>query len=280
MLRNLHALDLMTIKSFLLGIIVLGFQMTSTMAVAQKYSLGVKAGGMLTWPGFADSDVKDTFGRKLQPGFNVGVFVGFPLKKDFEVLIEGGASQRGRILTFNDGTWANHLKMQMADMSLLLRKYFKFQLKKDVPVEAFVNLGPEINYWFRSKGYLQVNDGKKYHYEVHYGATPPNDGERYLTLQHTNHWLFSISLGTGMKAPLRNHHFVTTELRFTSGHTFMGKKDSAFMEGLIWGDGGMQDTFQTNLKTLSISLAYSISKDVIEGRKGKSTIKKKLRRGG
>src|SRR5688572_3364359 len=74
----------------------------SPQAEAQKYSFGLRAGGMLSWPGFADSDVKDTFGRKLKPGFNVGLFVGFPMKENYEVLIEAGASQRGRILTFND----------------------------------------------------------------------------------------------------------------------------------------------------------------------------------
>jgi hypothetical protein len=246
---------------------------------AQKYSFGLRAGGMLSWPGFADADVKDTFGRKLKPGYNVGLFVGFPMKKNYEVLIEGGASQRGRILTFNDGTWANHLTMQMTDMGMQLRRYFKFQLTKNVPIEAFVNIGPEINYWFNSKGYVQVKEGPKYHYKIHYGATAPNNGDRYMTLQHTNHWLFSLSVGAGVRAPLRNNHFLSTEFRFISGHTFMGKKDSAFMEGFIWGDGGMQDTFQTNLKTISLSVSYTISKDVIESRKGKSTLKKKLKRG-
>lgn len=247
----------------------------SSGAEAQKYSFGLRAGGMLSWPGFADSDVKDTFGRKLKPGYNVGLFVGFPMKKNYEVLIEAGASQRGRILTFNDGTWANHLTMQMTDMGMQLRRYFKIQLTKNVPIEAFVNIGPEVNYWFKSKGYITVNDGPKYHYKIHYGATPPNNGERYMTLQHTNHWLFSLSIGTGFRAPLRNGHFFSTEFRFISGHTFMGRKDSAFFDWLI----GVEDTFQTNLKTMSLSVAYTISKDVIESRKGKSTIKKKLRRG-
>jgi hypothetical protein len=246
----------------------------------QQYNFGLKAGGMLTWPGFADSDVKDTFGRKLKPGFNAALFVGFPMKRDCEVLIEAGASQRGRILTFNDGTWANHLTMQMADMSMMLRKYFKFQFSKNVPIEAFVNIGPEISYWFRStNGFLQINEGKKYPYEVYLGADPPNDGERYLTLQHTNQWLFSIALGAGVKAPLRNNRFITTEFRFISGHTYLGRENSAFMEGIIWGDGGMQDTFQTNMKTISLSVAYSISKNVIESRKGKSTIKKRMKHG-
>ena len=254
---------------------VLAFSFTPS--AGQKFSIGLRAGGMLTYPGFASSDVKDTFGRKLKPGFNAGIFIGFPMKKNYEVIIEGGASQRGRILTFNDGVWANHLTMRMTDMGMLLRKYFKFHLSENVPIEAFVNLGPEINYWFSSKGFLQINYGIKFPYEIYYGATPPNDGERYMTLQHTNRWLFSLSIGGGVKAPLHNNHYVALDFRFISGHTFMGRKDSAFMEGVIWGDGGMQDTFQTNLKTLSVSVAYSISKDVIESRKGKSTIKKRLK---
>jgi len=241
---------------------------------AQQFSLGVRAGGMLTWPGFSDSDVKDSFGRKIKHGFNVGLLVGFPLKNNYEVIVEGGASQRGRILTFNDKTWENHLTMQMTDMSMLLRKSFKITVRKNIPIQVFINGGPEINYWFRSvNGFLQVDGGKKFEYEIHHGENPPQDGVRYMTLKNINTWLFSFSLGTGIKAPLRNNRYITTELRFISGHTFMGKKDSAFINGMLWGSGNMQDTFETNLKTLSLSIAYTINIDVKESRKGKSTIK-------
>lgn len=249
--------------------------------MAQKFSLGVKGGASLTWPGFGDKEAKDVFNRKLKPGYHAGFIIGFPLKDNYNLILEGGASRKGRIITFNESPeWENNMSMYMTDMSMLLRRSFRFMLRKDTPAEGFINIGPEINYWLNSSGYVRATDGPKYKYDVVFGedANPDVGGDYTLSLQRVNRWLFSLGVGVGLKAPLGNNRFITTELRFLSGHTYLGKSDSAWMERFIWGDGGMQDTMKTNLKTVSLNVAYTVDIDLKEKRKGKSTIKKKLKK--
>jgi hypothetical protein len=238
---------------------------------AQKYSIGVRAGGSVTWPGFGDKEAKEEFSRGFKFGYHAGILITFPLKDQFDLVLEGGASQKGRVLKFNDGEWRNNLTMRMADMGMHLRKNFTFMLKKDTPADAFVNLGPDINYWYGSEGKLVVNE-KEYSYGIAFNEEPTSD-YKTMYLNNVNQWIFGLAIGVGLKAPLGKNRFITTELRFVSGHTFLGKKETSYIEIL-----GFQDTFKTNLKTLSLSVAYSIDFDVKQRRMGKSNIKKKLKR--
>ncbi len=253
---------------------------TAGTSYGQKFTLGIKAKGSLTWAGFGDKEAKDTFGSRMKPGFGAAILIGFPLKDKYDLMLEGGVSQSGRILTFNDNPeWRNNLTMRTVDMGMLLRRNFEFMLKKDTPAKGFVALGPEISYWINSNGFITVTDGPKYRYDVAFESDEEGGNSGYLLkLQDVNRWLFSLNIGAGLRAPLRNNRFITTEIRFTSGHTFLGKENSAFMERFIWGPGSMQDTMRTNMKTVSLIVAYTIDIDVKEKRKGKSTIKKKLKR--
>lgn len=269
-------------RGYVIQLLILLFILISTsQGMGQKFTLGVKAGASLTWPGFGEEEDKEIFNRRLKPGFNAAVLLGFPLKNNYSVYIEGGVSQKGRILTFNnDYSWKNDMTMRMTDMSMWLRKSYKFALKKDTPGEVFWSIGPEINYWLSSTGYVQVEDGMKFNYDVVFGNNPEGatSSNSIMTLENYNRWLFSLGIGVGIKAPITTKKFVTLEFRFLSGHTFLGNQDSSNMEGFIWGDGNMQDTMKTNLKTISVTLAYTVDFDRIDRRKGKSTIKKKLKK--
>jgi hypothetical protein len=238
---------------------------------AQKFSLGVRAGASVTWPGFGDKEAKDEFSRGFKPGYHGGLFISFPLKNHYEVVIEGGASQKGRIIRFNDSQWRNNLTLYMADMGMQLRKSFTFRLKKNTPADAFISVGPEINYWFHAKGKIVV-EGKDYPYAIKVDEESTSDYHN-MYLNDVNRWLFGLGIGFGMKAPLGPNQSISTEFRFGSGHTFLGKKESSHIEIL-----GFADTFKTNLKTLSVSVAYSFDFDRIERRKGKSNIKKRMKR--
>jgi hypothetical protein len=269
-------------RGYVIQLLILLFILFSTSpGMGQKFTLGVKAGASLTWPGFGEEDDKETFNRRLKPGFNAAVLLGFPLKNNYSLYLEGGVSQKGRILTFNnDNSWKNDMTMRMTDMSMWLRKSYKFALRKDTPGEVFWSIGPEINYWLSSTGYVQVEDGMKFDYDVVFGNNPEGatSSTSIMTLENYNRWLFSLGIGVGIKAPITTKKFVTLEFRFLSGHTFLGKQDSSNMEGFIWGDWNMQDTMKTNLKTISLTVAYTVDFDKVDRKKGKSTIKKKLKK--
>jgi hypothetical protein len=249
---------------------------------AQKFSLGVRGGASVTWAGFGDKEAKQQFSRGIKQGYQGAVFISFPMKKNYDLFIEAGASQKGRVIKFNGGDWKNNLTLYTADMGMQLRRSFKFTLKKNTPSDVFVGLGPEISYWLSSKGFLKVGDGPKYKYDGLFEDQEPSGDGYTLRMREINRWLFSLGLTFGVKMPLQRGNHITTEFRFMSGHTFLGKATSTGPESgpgnIIWGDGNMQDTMKTNLKTFSVNLAYTFDFDVKEGRKGKSNIKKRLKK--
>lgn len=241
---------------------------------AQKFSVGFRAGGSFNWASFRDKDQKDTFSVKASPGFTIGTLVGFPLKNNYSVIIEGGFSQKGRVL--KEGLLENHATYRFVDGSLLLRKAYKFQLGDNIPAEWFVNIGPEVGYWLSGKGYFTAG-GAQYPYQVEFDNVPDGD-MNFLYYNSANRLFFALILGVGFKAPLKNNTAITTELRFISGHTNLGNNKYEYpprewYSSLL----NYNDTLRMNLKVISLSVAYTFDFDRVESRKGKSTIKKKLK---
>ena len=250
----------------------------ANVANAQKFSLGLRAGGSVNWASFRDKYQKDTFSIKPSLGFTVGALVGFPLKNNYSVIIEGGFSQKSRILKDDDGQLENHSTYKFADGTLLLRKSFRFELGKDIPSEWFFNIGPEVGYWLSGKGYFTAG-GPKYPYQIEFDNTPDGD-MNYLYYNSANRMFFGLVLGVGIKAPLKNNTSITTELRFTSGHTNLGRNRNEYHPREWYASLlNYNDTLRMNQKVISISVAYTLDFDKVESRKGKSTLKKKLKKG-
>lgn len=242
-------------------------------AYSQKFSFGFKASGGFTWAGFGDKDQKDTFATRPVLSYGAGFQIGFPLKNEFQLKLEGGYSREGRRLFFNNNSWENRTHYNFLEAQMLLQRKFKFYLRKNVPSELFFSVGPDINYWLNSKGAIIVNKNKPgAKYDVIFDETPtPNFRKMYYN--DMNRWLFGLVLGVGFKAPLQRNSAFSTELRFVSGHTFLGKPNSSYIEIL-----GYDDTQFTNLKSLNLVFTYLWEVDVKEGRMGKSTLKKKIKK--
>lgn len=275
----------MTANAFLLlsGRIGRNFLLTISMflvlnsATGQKFSLGIRAGGSFNWASFRDKVQKDTFSVKPTTGFNIGALIGFPLKNNYSVIIEGGFSQKGRVLK-ESTLLENHSTYRFVDGALLLRKAYKFQLSDNVPAEWFLSIGPEVGYWLSGSGYFTAG-GPRYPYELEFDRVPDGNMD-YLYYNNANRVLFSLVLGAGIKAPLKNNTAISVELRFISGHTNLGsnKYDYPTREwyaSLL----NYNDTLRMNLKTISLSVAYTYDFDKIEARKGKSTVKKRMKKG-
>jgi hypothetical protein len=82
-----------------------------------------------------------------------------------------------------------------------------------------------------------------------------------------------------MKAPLRNNTAVSVDLRFISRHTNLGSNKYQYpvrewYASLL----NYNDTMRMNMKVVSLSVAYTYDFDKKESRKGKSTLKKKLKK--
>jgi len=240
----------------------------------QSFSLGLKGGPSLTWADFSDNDddIRAKFGTKPKVGFIVGGLISFPLKHNFSFITEAGYKQQGRRVTFNSGTWENNATYRFMDMSMALRKSFLVKIKKNVPTRAFFNLGPDIGYWLSGKGKVGT-DVLKADYEVVFNQ-PSDANFHHNYMNDVNRWIFGMDLGAGIDANITRTQRVLVELRFTYGHTYIGKKNGSSTIDIL----GFEDNIKSNLKTLTLSGSYFFDFDLKKGKLGKSTKDKENRR--
>lgn len=270
--NRVHMLNRLVVRVFLSLLLLFVF---SHSGWSQKFTLGARAGGNFNWAGFIDKDQKDTFSTKPIAGYSAAFQIGFPMKKKYDLLLEAGFTKRGRRLFFQStqgGQWENRSSMSFLDATMLLRKSFPFQLGKNVPADWFFLVGPEVSYWSATKnGTIFVNGFEMHQYSVAFDQTRTGD-YNIMYYEEPNRWLFGLVLGVGMKAPLKNNQRIAVDARFISGHTILSTKPG-YMNIL-----GFDDTMKTNMKSVNLSVTYFYDFDVIEGRKGKSTLKKKLKK--
>ncbi len=249
---------------------------------AQKFSVGFKGSGSVNWAHFGEKEDKSNFATKVKAGYSVGGFISFPVRKSVAFLAEGGYSKKGRKIKFNDNSWTNATTYNMIDLSMCLRKSFSFHLKENLPVDWFFNVGPEINYIMSAHGNIKV-EGPGYDYSIRFSNDSIQDFH-YMNYMHANRWLFGLGLGVGLKLPITSKQHVTVEFRYISGHTYLGKKGT----GLVTTNSnqgysyinilGYDDTLKTNIKTMSLTIAYVFDFDIQKGRMGKSTLDKYTKR--
>ncbi len=228
--------------------------------------LGVKAGGLVSMPVFGDRDDYDDFDMDATFGYQLGGIIGFPLKKRYGCIIEGGFSQRGRRITWGDNSLQNRATYSFFEGDLLLRRGFPVNLGKDVPSQVYFNVGPHISYWTSGKGRVGTvnNDGSPY--TVVFDQEPDRGEFEKMYLNDVNRWLFGLNLGVGLQAPITPTQKLLVELRFMSGHTFYGQRNSATYSWVAF-----QDNLRANEKILSLTAGYTFGFSQKESRLGKST---------
>ena len=237
-------------------------------AQAQKFDIGGKVGVLVTWPHFGDSEDKKDFKPLPKLGLSIAGLINFPLKNNYSFQTEAGFSRQGRIVSYNAGTWKNSSTYYFADMNMMLRKSFNLRIAKNIPTNWFLNIGPNINYWISANGKIEVEYGVTQKFTGVFNKAPePSYDKMYLN--NINRWLFGLNLGIGFNATTTRHQKIFTELRFTWAGTYLGKKNSASMDGIL----GFQDNLKASLNVVNLSVAYIIDKDRKESKMGKSTLK-------
>ncbi len=236
-------------------------------AYAQKFTLGVKAGATISINSFSNKDDRDEFTNLWKPGFFGAGLINFPMKNNFSYQAEAGFSQRGRKIEFNERTWSNNATYHFLDLSMVLRKSYPLNWASDVQGTWFFNIGPRVSYWLGGKG--TITSGGSYDYRLKFALAPeepiaPDFDIMYMT--DVNRWLFGLDFGIGVDAPTRAMQKFVIELRFTSGHTYFGAKEGAFNRTL-----GFADNLKANEKIISLSIDYTITREVNQSKKGKST---------
>jgi len=244
-----------------------------TKSSAQKFSLGLKGGPLILWTAYGDSDDKAAFDSGVKLGYSLSGVIGFPLKNKYDCIFEGGYSQRGRVLYFNNGFGKNEATYHFTDFTLLLKKSFSFNLSEQVVADWYFTIGPNISYWLSGDGTVGSadNDGRAYTVVFNKEYTGLIDNNMYLN--DVNRWLFGINLGIGMRAPLGSNRNLNVELRFTSGHTFFGDRNSASYNWVAF-----EDNLRANEKILSLTGAYTINVNLRDRKKGRSTKDREVKR--
>jgi hypothetical protein len=245
--------------------------------------MGIKGGALVSWAHFGEKEDKEKFGSRMKLGYTAGALINFPLKNKYEFQAEGAFSKKGRIIKSQENTWTNTASYNMIDLSMCLRKSFTFYIKEDLPADWFFNIGPEITYILNGKGNIMVG-GPRYQYDILFNPQDSTNDYHYMSYFHANRWLFGLGVGVGFKFPIRANQHLIAELRFVSGHTYLGKKGTglpttnpdqgySYINILTF-----EDTLKTNIKSFSITVAYVFDFDIQKGRMGKSTLDKKIKR--
>jgi hypothetical protein len=243
-------------------------------AEAQKFSAGLRAGPTFNWLSFGDKDDKEDFSTNIKFGFSAAAIIQFPLKSRFDLHSDFGFALRGRNILFNNDTWENNATYSYAEGTMLLRRSFHLQIERDVPGDWYLGIGPRITYWINGHG--KVTSGGSYKYDVYFEPAPDEPTEpdfNKMSLTDINRWLFGLDIAVGLAAPIRQTERIVTEVRFTSGHTYFGEKNSAFNRTL-----GFTDNLRTNEKVISLNVAYVFDFDLRESKKGRSTKDKEMHR--
>jgi hypothetical protein len=257
-------------------ILFLSFFIIAFTAVGQKYSLGVKAGGVISWPAWGDRTVKDTLSAGVGTGYMAAMTISFPMKNQFDLVLEGGYSKKGRKITFTDGNeWTNLSTFKFIDMGMFMRKSFSFHLEKNVPATWYVTIGPEVSYWLSGTGRFTAG-GEWYNYTIDFDKEAGSITS--LALPNANRWLFGLGIGGGIIAPLRNNQTIGVDLRFSYGHTFLSRTGRITPQQYPLAENfGYHDSYKCNIKSLTLAVTYSLNFDVQRSRRGKSTLDKKVK---
>jgi len=241
----------------------------------ERFSWGVRIGPNVTLVHFADPDAKNTMSPIPAIGFVVTGIAQFRLGERYSFVTEVGYSHKTSQFSYGNGIDENKLDMQFVEFSGALRRRFNFKFSKNVDSELFFHAGPNVDYWLSGSGTMPAP------YEVVFDQP---DGGNYHNLycNGVNRWLFGIDLGVGMIAPITPKQKITVELRATLGQTNLGTNSSTAYINLIGFAGSdlQQNILKSNLKTFTLSVAYTFSYNKLTahtGHSNKDNIKKKSR---
>lgn len=249
----------------------------------EKFAWGFRAGLNMTTPHFADVDARKSLDAQPTLGWTIGILTQFKLTDRYAFQTEVGYSQKTSRFLFDKGNGENEMVMHFVDMSLLLRRRFAFEWGKNIQSDFIISVGPNVNYWVNARGKITTGGGSPFEYNVVMdGTSDANYNNMYLN--GVNRWLFGIDLGIGVNAPITSKQKIYVEFRGTLGQTNLGTNSSTSFINLI-GFGGsdfQQNFLKANLKTFSVTAAYTLSYNYFESKTGHSTkdnlLKKKSNR--
>ena len=186
---------------------------------AQTY-FGFKAGVNATQASFENENYKKFYDTKIKPGFTAGAIFLIENKDIYGLYAEFLYSVKGKSVVSHANDYeTNVATYQYLDFPVMFRVKFK-----QPKFNWFLQLGPEFSYWLGGKGVFEVYDPNRdviinYEYKINFGE--PQNTSDYMNVEEANRMQLGLAFGGGFIWELENANYISLDLRFSLGHTFM-----------------------------------------------------------
>jgi len=211
---------------------------------------GLKAGANATNISFESDVYKKFYDTNYKPGFTAGAVFLIENKEKYGLYTEFLYSVKGKSIDSHANDYeTNNAYYHYLDFPIMFR--IKFKQPK---FNWFLQLGPELSYWLGGKGAFEVYEPDRdvytsYEYTVNFGEQ--KNTSDYLNVEEANRMQLGLAIGGGVTWDLKNGNYISLDLRYTFGHTYMG----AFEGGSIPNIGLVDNLEHTN-NVASISAVY------------------------
>lgn len=217
---------------------------------------GFRAGLNASKASFDNEVYKDFYKTKIKPGFTVGALLLFENKEKYGLYTEFNYSLRGKSIESSANDYETNKAMyHFLEIPVLFRVKFK-----KPKYDWFLQLGPEIKQWLGGKGTFEVYEPDRdiitaYNYTINF--LEPRTTSDYMNVKAPNLLQLGLSIGGGLIWDMKNGNYVSFDMRFTIGHTFMGGYESGSIPNI-----GLVDNFEYTDNVLSLSAVYYF--DILE----------------
>lgn len=211
---------------------------------------GVKGGVNATNISYNNKVYKELYDTKFDLGFSGGLVFLIENKEKYGLYTEFLYATKGKKVESHANDYVtNEATYQFIEVPLMFRVKFK-----QPKYSWFLQLGPELNYWLGGKGEFTMyeadrNETVTYEYKVNFGG--PENSFDYMNVDEVNRLQLGLAFGGGVIFELKNSNFLSLNLRFTYGHSYMGGYNSGSIPNI-----GLVDNFEYTNNVLSVSTVY------------------------
>jgi hypothetical protein len=260
------------VKTLLIILIILALSRIDSFS---QFSIGPKIGGQLQKVTFHTQEFREQFNSKVKHGFLAGFSMGLPVSRALMLKMDLAYTNRGRKVLVEENGWTlneMHHAIELPVQLLIMKEGQVIQtglFEQIGPFTWYFGVGPNISYWLGGSGKLQTQVAMS-NYTISYGGKESDFN--YISFTDVNRLMWGLDFSFGLISPFANGNTLVTDLKFTYGHSDLGKEDSSYMPVL-----GFADNLASNYRILTLSFSYWYETNLLELKKGKSTGGQKIK---
>lgn len=250
------------------GLFIILLILIFTLNAKAQLLIGPKIGGQATLMQYDKyKDYNDSVTTSVVPGFSLGAVVNIWINKPFSLQFEANYSLKGRSI---QGVFDPYLKHQERNHYIELPALLRFSKGNKFRM-FYLNAGPNLSYWLGGGGNLitsSLHHGgvKEYVYKISFKESHDEAGSIYI--QEPNRLQIGLDFGAGMLLHSSHGRKLMIELRYSQGHSYMGKANS--VKNKI---SDYADNLELSGRVLNLSVAYVFEHAIHGWKKGKSVSK-------